>query len=61
MCRSQQPLAESVKNKISNFCHVPPEQVGVHYGYELIKVLHFYYHAVNIDYKMVILACSILL
>ncbi|EDV25242.1 uncharacterized protein TRIADDRAFT_50347 [Trichoplax adhaerens] len=27
MCRSQQPLAESVKNKISNFCHVPPEQV----------------------------------
>lgn len=27
MCRSEMPINESVKNKISNFCHVPPEQV----------------------------------
>ncbi|KAI0217671.1 CTP synthase 1 [Lamellibrachia satsuma] len=31
MCRSQTILSEQVKEKISNFCHVPPEQViGVH-------------------------------
>jgi len=31
MCRSKDPLAVDVKEKISNFCHVTPEQViGVH-------------------------------
>ncbi|KOX75796.1 CTP synthase [Melipona quadrifasciata] len=27
VCRSEQPIGDSVKEKISNFCHVAPEQV----------------------------------
>ncbi|GIX90038.1 CTP synthase 1 [Caerostris extrusa] len=27
VCRSENPVDENVKQKISNFCHVPPEQV----------------------------------
>lgn len=27
VCRSENPIDGDVKNKISNFCHVPPEQV----------------------------------
>lgn len=27
VCRSENPIGEEVKDKISNFCHVPPEQV----------------------------------
>ncbi|KAL1140767.1 hypothetical protein AAG570_000697 [Ranatra chinensis] len=27
VCRSEHPISEAVKEKISNFCHVPPEQV----------------------------------
>jgi len=31
MCRSNVPIFSNIKDKISNFCHVPPEQViGVH-------------------------------
>ena len=29
VCRSEQPIGDSVKEKISNFCHVAPEQVIV--------------------------------
>ena len=28
VCRSQTPLSRDVKEKISNFCHVAPEQVS---------------------------------
>ncbi|XP_056634338.1 CTP synthase 1 [Diorhabda sublineata] len=27
VCRSEQPIGQSVKDKISNFCHVAPEQI----------------------------------
>lgn len=27
VCRSEKPIGQDVKNKISNFCHVAPEQV----------------------------------
>ena len=27
VCRSEKPVDDSVKDKISNFCHVAPEQV----------------------------------
>ena len=27
VCRSESPIGQEVKEKISNFCHVPPEQV----------------------------------
>lgn len=27
ICRSENPICDSIKDKISNFCHVPPEQV----------------------------------
>lgn len=27
VCRSENPIGQAVKDKISNFCHVPPEQV----------------------------------
>ncbi|XP_033226029.1 CTP synthase-like isoform X2 [Belonocnema kinseyi] len=27
ICRSEKPVGEEIKEKISNFCHVPPEQV----------------------------------
>lgn len=27
VCRSEKPIGQSVKDKISNFCHVAPEQV----------------------------------
>lgn len=27
VCRSEMPIGQSVKEKISNFCHVPTEQV----------------------------------
>ncbi|XP_035219633.1 CTP synthase 1-like, partial [Stegodyphus dumicola] len=27
VCRSEKPIDENVKQKISNFCHVPPEEV----------------------------------
>lgn len=27
VCRSEKPINEAVKQKISNFCHVEPEQV----------------------------------
>ena len=29
MCRSTSPINQTVKDKISNFCHVRPEQVSV--------------------------------
>jgi CTP synthase len=27
VCRSENPIGQAVKDKISNFCHVAPEQV----------------------------------
>ncbi|XP_033221884.1 CTP synthase-like isoform X2 [Belonocnema kinseyi] len=27
ICRSENPIGDTIKDKISNFCHVPPEQV----------------------------------
>lgn len=27
VCRSEHPIGQEVKDKISNFCHVPPDQV----------------------------------
>jgi CTP synthase len=29
ICRSESPIDDSVKDKVSNFCHVKKEQVGV--------------------------------
>lgn len=28
VCRSENPINQAVKDKVSNFCHVPPEQVS---------------------------------
>lgn len=28
MCRSEKPIGQSVRDKVSNFCHVGPEQVS---------------------------------
>lgn len=28
VCRSENPIGQTVKEKISNFCHVAPEQVS---------------------------------
>lgn len=30
LCRSEKPINHTVKEKISNFCHVGPEQVSIH-------------------------------
>ena len=37
-CRSQLPIVESVRSKISNFCHVKPEQVRRIYFDSLNKI-----------------------
>lgn len=31
LCRSEKPINHTVKEKISNFCHVAPEQVFVRF------------------------------
>lgn len=41
VCRCQTPVAESVKSKISLFCHVEPQQV-----YYLIKTIQRYAYSV---------------
>lgn len=45
MCRCQTPVAESVKSKISLFCHVEPQQV-----YYLIKTIQRYAYLENFGY-----------
>lgn len=30
VCRSETPIGQAIKEKLSNFCHVKPEEVSFH-------------------------------
>jgi CTP synthase (UTP-ammonia lyase) len=42
VCRSEHPITEAVKAKVSNFCHVPPEQVSVSVKFNFLNISLLY-------------------
>ena len=46
VCRSEMPIIDEVKQKISNFCHVKPDRVAFYHifiivGMTIIEKLHY--------------------